>query len=81
MATSKGTFNELVETLATLAASMDWSVDDAASAVWDGIRDAGYTWAGEPVSEQDLNSAAESARKLTAAMKSHYDSIIANYLR
>jgi len=81
MAMSKTAFNALVDNLAKAAVSCDFNLSDADSAIWDGIRDAGYTWQGESVSDAEYLEAVSAARPLVEELEAFYNSIVRKHMR
>lgn len=75
------TLNELVDTLAKLAVSCDFSIANAEISVWDGIRDAGYTWSGQPITEEEFRDAVRAATPFVAELEALYASAVWKYMK
>lgn len=78
---NNATFNDLVGCLAKTAVSCDFSVGDAESAIWDGIRDAGYTWSGKRIEDAVFMEAVEVAKPLVKELEDFYNSVVKKYTR
>lgn len=74
-------FDDLVLSLAKTAVSCNFSIVDADSAIWDGIRDAGYTWSRQPVSDEEYQKAVRVATPFVEELREFFDSIAWKYRR
>lgn len=75
------TFNDLVDSLAKVAVSCDFNIADAESSVWDGIRDAGYTWGGKPITDEEFKDAVRAATPFVTELEVLYTNAADKYMK